>query len=195
MKITEVRITPVNNAKDRLRAYCSITLNRGFAVHDIKIVEGDNGLFISMPKRKNQADCHACDGKNHLLASYCNKCGVELKSTDTEYTPEQLFSDIAHPINRRYRKIIEDKVISMYRSLTDSSGETGKTQANSAGSLRVSGDTERTDAVQPGSDTRVRPCPASPTKRRPGSTSGQGNRDSESTISTDSHSFGEGIFE
>ena len=52
MKITDVRMRKV--AKEgKLKAIVSITLDDEFAVHDIKIIEGDRGLFIAMPSRKS----------------------------------------------------------------------------------------------------------------------------------------------
>ncbi len=51
MKITDVRVRKI--AKDgKLRAVVSITLDDVFVVHDIKVIEGDRGLFIAMPSKK-----------------------------------------------------------------------------------------------------------------------------------------------
>lgn len=51
MTITDVRIRKV--AKDgRLKAIVSITLDNAFVVHDIKVIEGEKGLFIAMPSKK-----------------------------------------------------------------------------------------------------------------------------------------------
>ena len=50
MKITDIRVRIVN--KDKLKASVSVTFNDCFVVHDIKLVEGNNGLFMSMPSRK-----------------------------------------------------------------------------------------------------------------------------------------------
>ena len=51
MKITDVRIRKV--AKDgKMKAVVSITLDGEFVVHDIKVIEGEKGLFIAMPSRK-----------------------------------------------------------------------------------------------------------------------------------------------
>ncbi len=51
MEITDVRVRRVN--KDgKMKAIVSITIDNEFAVHDIKVIEGDNGIFIAMPSRK-----------------------------------------------------------------------------------------------------------------------------------------------
>ena len=53
MQITSVRIRLLNHADSSLKGIASITIDNEFAVHDIKIVKGDKGLFISMPARKD----------------------------------------------------------------------------------------------------------------------------------------------
>ncbi len=51
MNITDVRIRKVND-DGKMKAVVSITFDNEFVVHDIKIIEGQNGLFIAMPSRK-----------------------------------------------------------------------------------------------------------------------------------------------
>ncbi len=51
MQITDVRIRKVTK-EGKLKAVVSITLDDEFVVHDIKVIEGDKGLLISMPSRK-----------------------------------------------------------------------------------------------------------------------------------------------
>ena len=51
MDITHVRIRKVGK-EGKMRAIASVTFNDEFVVHDIKIIEGDRGLFIAMPSRK-----------------------------------------------------------------------------------------------------------------------------------------------
>lgn len=51
MKITDVRIRKVND-EGKMKAIVSVTFDDAFVVHDIKIIEGQNGLFIAMPSRK-----------------------------------------------------------------------------------------------------------------------------------------------
>ena len=48
MQITDVRIRKVTK-EGKMKAVVSITLDDEFAVHDIKVIEGDKGLFIAMP--------------------------------------------------------------------------------------------------------------------------------------------------
>lgn len=51
MEITDVRVRKITG-EGKLRAVASVTLDNAFAVHDIKIIEGDKGLFIAMPSRR-----------------------------------------------------------------------------------------------------------------------------------------------
>lgn len=52
MKITDVRVRLVTKEEGKLKAVASITIDDCFVVHDIKIIDGKEGLFISMPNRK-----------------------------------------------------------------------------------------------------------------------------------------------
>ena len=51
MQITDVRVRRLT-ADGKMKAVVSITIDNGFAVHDIKVIEGENGLFVAMPSRK-----------------------------------------------------------------------------------------------------------------------------------------------
>ena len=52
MKITSVNIRKINKEDSRMKGIASVLLDDVFAVHDIRIIEGTNGLFIAMPSRK-----------------------------------------------------------------------------------------------------------------------------------------------
>ncbi len=51
MEITDVRIRRID-AEGKMKAVVSVTFENEFVVHDIKVIEGDKGLFIAMPSRK-----------------------------------------------------------------------------------------------------------------------------------------------
>ena len=51
MKITDVRIRKIT-AEGKMKAIASVTFDDEFVVHDIKLIDGKNGLFIAMPSRK-----------------------------------------------------------------------------------------------------------------------------------------------
>lgn len=65
MQITDVRIRKVEK-EGKMRAVVSITIDEEFVVHDIKIIEGEKGLFIAMPSRK------ATDGEYRDIAHPIN---------------------------------------------------------------------------------------------------------------------------
>jgi stage V sporulation protein G len=51
MQITDVRIRKITT-EGKMKAIVSVTLDNEFVVHDIKVIDGQNGLFIAMPSRK-----------------------------------------------------------------------------------------------------------------------------------------------
>ncbi len=51
MEITDVRIRKIST-DGKMKAIVSVTFDNEFVVHDIKVIEGQNGLFIAMPSRK-----------------------------------------------------------------------------------------------------------------------------------------------
>lgn len=52
MKITSVNVRKVEKEDNRMKGIASVLIDDAFAVHDIRIIEGDKGLFIAMPSRK-----------------------------------------------------------------------------------------------------------------------------------------------
>ncbi len=52
MEITSVNVRKIDKEGSRMKGIASVLLDDSFAVHDIRIIEGDNGLFIAMPSRK-----------------------------------------------------------------------------------------------------------------------------------------------
>ncbi|MCR5419838.1 MAG: septation regulator SpoVG [Lachnospiraceae bacterium] len=52
MEITDVRIRKIEQTEGKLRGIASITIDDAFVIHDIKVIQGDRGLFIAMPSRK-----------------------------------------------------------------------------------------------------------------------------------------------
>ena len=66
MQITDVRVRKVTK-EGKMRAVVSITIDDVFVVHDIKVIEGEKGLFIAMPSRK------ASDGEYRDIAQTRDK--------------------------------------------------------------------------------------------------------------------------
>ena len=75
MRITYVRVRKVTK-EGKLKAVVSITIDDEFVVHDIKVIEGEKGLFIAMPSKK------ALDGEYRDIAHPINS-GTREKIQDT----------------------------------------------------------------------------------------------------------------
>jgi len=70
MEITEVRVFPVD--EEKLKAFVSVVIENCFIVCDIKIINGNNGLFISMPSKKRKDGsfrdiCHPLNNETRKL--------------------------------------------------------------------------------------------------------------------------------
>ncbi len=52
MEVTEVRVFPID--EEKLRAYVTITIDNCFVVRDLKVIKGNNGLFVAMPSKKRK---------------------------------------------------------------------------------------------------------------------------------------------
>ena len=117
MEITEVRIKLMTRRNDKLRAFCSITLDNAFVIRDLKIIEGSKGIFVAMPSRKLTDRCVKCGMKNHLRSKFCTECGNRLPPEralkDVQGRPK-LHADIAHPINSAAREAMQKKILQAY---------------------------------------------------------------------------------
>ncbi len=87
MEITEVVVRPIEDEK--LRAYVSLTIENSLVIKDIKIVEGKNGLFVSMPSRRRK------NGKYQDIAHPIN-------TTFRKTMEDRIFDE--------YRKILGDNL-------------------------------------------------------------------------------------
>lgn len=52
MKITDVRLRKVNNQDTRMKALVSVTFDESFVIHDLRVIDGNNGLFVAMPSKR-----------------------------------------------------------------------------------------------------------------------------------------------
>ena len=128
MEISEVRVKMVANKDDRLKAFCSMTLDNDFVIRDIKVIEGSGGLFVAMPSRKMSDHCDKCGGKNHLRAKFCNNCGASLPESRVKQDAKgrmKLHADIAHPINAECRKKIQETIVAAFEAELKRSKEPG----------------------------------------------------------------------
>ncbi len=128
MEITEIRVKLVENPRERLLAFCTLTFHREFVVRDVKIIDGPRGPFVAMPSRKVMDRCDSCSAKNHLRARFCNECGHGLSSEraprDARGRP-RLHVDVAHPINQECRSEIEGRIIAAYEEEQQKASQPG----------------------------------------------------------------------
>jgi len=128
MRITEVRIKLLLQARDKLRAFASLTLDDTLVVRDIKIIEGAKGLFVAMPSRKLCDRCPACAAKNHIRARFCNECGARLADDRGELDERRrprLYADICHPISQDARDFVQSAVLKAYAEEFERSKQEG----------------------------------------------------------------------
>lgn len=161
MEITEVRIKLMEEASERLQAFCSITFDNSFVIRDLKIIDGVNGPFVAMPSRKLTAHCPGCGCKNHLRAAHCNQCGGRLSEdrlVKDEDGRAKLYADIAHPINSLCREMIQDRVIRDF--------QTELSRSKLPGYKSTYDDYDPEDAVAPAPQIRRAEPAAAPTSLR-----------------------------
>lgn len=128
MNISEVRVKLVENKDERLKAFCSMTIDNAFVIRDIKIIEGTGGYFVAMPSRKMSDHCDKCGSKNHLRAKYCNNCGGQLSENRAKKDPKgrmKLHADIAHPINAECRETIQKSIVAAFEEELEKSKQPG----------------------------------------------------------------------
>lgn len=128
MNITEIRVKLVGSNEDRLKAFCSVTIDGAFVIRDLKVIEGANGPFVAMPSRKLSDRCGKCGSKNHLRAKFCNECGNKLDPNRAPRDAEgriKLHADVAHPINAAGREQIQREVIDAYEIETEAAEQPG----------------------------------------------------------------------
>lgn len=128
MNITEVRVKLTEEKKNRVQAFCSITIDNDFVVRDLKVIDGNKGSFVAMPSRKLTDRCKKCGCKNYLRAQYCNDCGTKLdenRASSSVMGRFKLYADTAHPINSGCRDEIEKKVLAAFKEEVEKSKQPG----------------------------------------------------------------------
>ena len=80
MQVTDIRVRQVFN-EGKMKARVSVTFDNQFVLHEIKVLDGENGLFIAMPGKK---------------------------------LPTGEYKDIAHPINKETRLMLQDLILEAY---------------------------------------------------------------------------------
>ncbi|MBD3380332.1 MAG: hypothetical protein GF408_07725 [Candidatus Omnitrophica bacterium] len=118
MKITEVRIFPTESRDGKLKAFATMTFDDWFVVRNVKVIQGNNGLFVAMPSRKAMDSCPKCRTKNARGSNFCNECGAKLPPAPRESAEEEkkqgAHMDIAHPITQECRVYLQEEILKEY---------------------------------------------------------------------------------
>lgn len=128
IRITEIRVKLTEDPRNKLKAYCSVTIGDAFVVRDLKIIEGSRGPFVAMPSRKLSDHCPRCGHKNHMRAHYCNQCGTGLdpdRAPRDERGRPRLHADLAHPINSQTRIELHKAVVRAYAEELEAANRAG----------------------------------------------------------------------
>ena len=89
MEITSVRVKKEEREGSHMKGRSSVVVDNGLAIHNIRIIEGKNGLFIAMPSTSRE---------------------VENEEGETV----TVHRDIVHPINPEVRAMFEEKILKAY---------------------------------------------------------------------------------
>ncbi|MFH1856269.1 MAG: septation protein SpoVG family protein [Candidatus Omnitrophota bacterium] len=139
MQITEVRIFLRESPDKKLKAYATVTFDDSFVVRDIKVIEGNKGLFVAMPSRRLRNSCSRCGHRNVVSSKYCNKCGgqlevIERRDSMVGQEHDNEHRDIAHPIKQEFRNYLQQKVLDAYQ-IEESKG--GEEKSGSSESMNI----------------------------------------------------------
>ena len=123
MEITEVKIFLKEGQDKKLKAYATITLDNAFVVRNVKVIEGNKGMFVAMPSRKIKDPCPKCGFRNVVRSKFCNQCGGALPQAPfrapgpgEDPSRQSEHKDIAHPITAECREYIQKKVLDAFES-------------------------------------------------------------------------------
>lgn len=123
MEITEVKIFLKEGQDKKLKAYATITFDNCFVVRNVKVIDGNKGLFVAMPSRKMKDPCPKCGFRNAVRSKYCNQCAAQLPAPEPkpltqgdDAAKQSEHKDIAHPITAECRDYIQKKVLEAYES-------------------------------------------------------------------------------
>ena len=90
MEITSIRVKREEREGSHMKGRASIVIDNGLAIHNIRIIDGKNGLFIAMPSTSREVE---------------NEEGETLT----------VHRDIVHPINSEIRAMFEEKILKAYK--------------------------------------------------------------------------------
>lgn len=122
MEITDVKVFLKEGQDKKLKAYATVTFDNCFVVRNVKVIEGNKGMFVAMPSRKMKDPCPKCHFRNNVRSRFCNQCGSQLPQSESrpavreteDMARQSEHKDIAHPITTECRDYIQNKVLEAY---------------------------------------------------------------------------------
>ena len=122
MEITDVKVFLKEGQDKKLKAYATVTFDNCFVVRNVKVIEGNKGMFVAMPSRKMKDPCPKCHFRNTVRSKFCNQCGSGLPQAESrpaaqsseDMARQSEHKDIAHPITTECRDYIQKKVLEAY---------------------------------------------------------------------------------
>ena len=119
MEITEVRVSVRDGRDKKLKGYATVTFDNCFVVRDLRIIDGQRGLFVAMPSRRIREPCPKCTHRNPVRSNFCSHCGASLEGMAAAHREEPgegkgQHRDVAHPITQQCREFIQKAVIDAY---------------------------------------------------------------------------------
>lgn len=115
MQISEVVVKlagPDDPGRPRLLAYATVAFDDCLVVHDLKVIEGRDGLFVAMPSKPAPVRCE-CGKKCTAQETHCPTCRQPLPQLERG----RRFLDIAHPIRHSFRAELEKAVLDEFKLL------------------------------------------------------------------------------
>jgi len=102
MEVTEIRV--FLSDEDRLKAYVTITFDNCFVVRDLKVINGNNGLFVAMPSKKKKDGSYKdiahpihSDFRNYLEKLVLEKYNDETKMVEAGFPIKKEEDDVIEP--------------------------------------------------------------------------------------------------
>jgi len=124
MEISEIAVTIAPDhikKRDRVLAFIKIVLDDSLAVREIKLFLHQGHAMLGMPSRKITGPCNSCGSKVTKIDRYCPNCGIkqDLQTLDKR----ECFVDVAFPINRKFRRYLEEEIVDAYNSKCENSDD------------------------------------------------------------------------
>lgn len=111
MIITRVSVR-LTKSSTQVLAFATIVFDDSFCVNDLKVIQGDNSIFVVLPDKEAKIPCsNQCGNRNGVTANFCSRCGTKLVQKSSEIKRYQY---VCHPVVDELRLQIQEAVIKAY---------------------------------------------------------------------------------